>query len=93
MKGIPHEAINASKGVYVKKGIYHVQRVNSYHNRLKAWMERFKGVATKNLNNYLTWHRFLELHKKMPKSEQATLLLLQVCQRANFDTVSSLRCV
>ncbi|HEY5206328.1 MAG TPA: IS1595 family transposase, partial [Roseiarcus sp.] len=28
--------------------------------RLKQWLNRFNGVATKNLPNYLGWRRALE---------------------------------
>ena len=31
-----------------------------HHLRLKGWMHRFYGVATKNLDNYLGWHRMLD---------------------------------
>jgi hypothetical protein len=34
--------------------------VNAYHSRLKQWLNRFNGVATKNLPNYLGWRRALE---------------------------------
>jgi hypothetical protein len=37
------------------RGIYHIQNVNSYHSRLKRWMDRFNGVATKYLEHYLAW--------------------------------------
>ena len=30
-----------------KKGIYHIQHINSYHSRLKKWMDGFNGVARK----------------------------------------------
>ena len=59
MKGIKHEAINARNIEYVRQKIYHIQNVNSYHRRLKDWMSRFNGVATKYLNGYLVWRRFL----------------------------------
>jgi len=26
---------------------------------LRSWIRRFKGVATRYLPNYLTWHRFI----------------------------------
>ena len=39
---------------------YHLNNVNAYHGRLKEWMRRFHGVATKNLPNYLGWRRALE---------------------------------
>ena len=38
----------------------HLNNVNAYHGRLKEWMARFHGVATKNLPNYLGWRRALE---------------------------------
>jgi len=38
----------------------HINNVNAYHSRLKEWLRRFHGVATKNLPNYLGWRRTLE---------------------------------
>lgn len=39
---------------------YHLNNVNAYHGRLKEWLRRFHGVATRNLPNYLGWRRALE---------------------------------
>lgn len=39
---------------------FHLNNVNTYHSRLKEWLRRFHGVATKNLPNYLGWRRTLE---------------------------------
>jgi hypothetical protein len=39
---------------------YHLNNVNAYHGRLKEWLRRFHGVATKKLSNYLRWRRTLE---------------------------------
>jgi len=36
----------------VIKGLYHIQNVNGLHSRLKKWIDRFKGVAAKYLDNY-----------------------------------------
>ena len=38
------------------KGTLGIQHINGYHSQLKTFMERFHGVATKYLNNYLVWH-------------------------------------
>ena len=38
----------------------HINNVNAYHSRLKQWLTRFNGVATKNLPSYLGWRRALE---------------------------------
>jgi len=39
---------------------HHINNVNAYHGRLKGWIRRFHGVATKNLPSYLSWHRTME---------------------------------
>jgi len=58
--GIAHRALNLSAGIRVLVSVYHLQNVNAYDSRLKMWMERFHGVATKYLENYLGWRRGLE---------------------------------
>ncbi|HIJ82766.1 MAG: hypothetical protein HW380_1878 [Magnetococcales bacterium] len=61
--GIPHQALNIKAGVRVKEKIFHIQNVNAYDSRLKGWMRRFNGVATRYLDSYLGWRRFFECHK------------------------------
>jgi transposase-like protein len=58
--GLHHEPINVAAGVRVRDGAFHIQNVNAYHGRLKGWMGRFQGVATRYLPNYLGWRRTLE---------------------------------
>ncbi len=42
-------------------GSYHIQHINSFHSRLRFWIDgHFHGVATKYLNNYLSWKHELE---------------------------------
>ena len=43
-----------------KRPHLHINNVNAYHGRLKQWLNRFNGVATKNLPNYLGWRCALE---------------------------------
>ena len=47
-----------------KKGIYHIQHINSYHSQLKKFMRGFNGVSTKYLNNYLVWNNLVNYAKK-----------------------------
>lgn len=61
-QGITHEAVTLKSGVRVR-GAFHVQNVNAYHRRLRGWMERFHGVATFYLPNYLGWRRALDTHR------------------------------
>ena len=58
-KGLDHYSIKSTEA-HVKKGIYHIQNVNNYHKRLKDWLAHFNGIASKYLNNYLAWFRFLD---------------------------------
>lgn len=58
--GYRHGCLNLSKGIRKIKDIVHIQNVNAYHSRLKEWMQRFHGVATKYLENYLSWFRELD---------------------------------
>ncbi len=58
-KGMPIYQFK-SDGKIRTKGLYHIQNVNNYHRRLKGWIHRFNGVATKYLNNYLAWFQVLE---------------------------------
>ena len=60
---IPHESVNIAAGIRVKQHVFHIQHVNAYDSRLKQWMDRFHGVATKYLPNYLGWRRLLEQHQ------------------------------
>lgn len=59
-EGIQHIVLNARRKEHVLAGVYHIQNVNAFHARLKALMRRLRGVATKNLYNYLTWLDHLE---------------------------------
>lgn len=57
---LAHQPINLRAGIRVVDHAFHIQNVNAYDSRLKGWMARFYGVATKYLPNYLGWRRCLE---------------------------------
>ena len=57
--GITHRRLNLRQRRRTD-GAFHIQNVNAYDSRLKDWMGRFHGVATKYLPNYLGWRRLLE---------------------------------
>ena len=58
--GITHRPINLAAGIRVVGKVYPVQNVNAYDSRLKVWMNRFHGVATHYLANYLGWRRLID---------------------------------
>lgn len=57
--GVEHHAVNVAAGIRVD-GPWHIQNVNAYHSRLKAWIAKFRGVATCYLPNYLGWFRAID---------------------------------
>lgn len=57
--GITHRRLNLRQKRRTD-GAFHIQNVNAYDSRLKRWISRFYGVATKYLANYLGWRRLLE---------------------------------
>lgn len=61
--GIAHRPLNIQHGPRVIDGVFHIQNVNAYDSRLKGWMRRFHGVATRYLENYLGWRRMLERYQ------------------------------
>ena len=53
-EGIGCKHIEIESGKH-KNGIYHINHINSYHSKLKTFLRKFNGVATKYLNNYIVW--------------------------------------
>lgn len=62
------------KGGKAKKGIYHIQHINSYHSDLKRFLGFFKGVSTKYLNNYIVWNNLVNFAKETYQ-EKAVMFL------------------
>lgn len=59
-EGFAHQPLNIKAGTRVKERVCHIQHVNAYHEHLKDWMRRFRGVATKYLPHYLGWRRMVD---------------------------------
>lgn len=72
--GLEHHALNTFRRER-KRGAWHIQNVNAYQGRFKAWMARFKGIATSYLPNYLGWFRALDRNAQTG-ARAASLLLL-----------------
>lgn len=77
------------KGGKSKKGIYHIQHINSYHSRLKSFIRNFNGVSTKYLNNYLVWNNLVNYAKNTIQEKKAVMLsfVLTTCKSVTFDMV------
>ena len=77
---LAHKSVNLSAGIRVLDHAFHIQNVNAYDSRLKTWMIRFHGVATKYLPNYLGWRRCLD---RFGKKLTPTLFLAQAAGVTN----------
>ncbi|MCF1438872.1 MAG: IS1595 family transposase, partial [Shewanella sp.] len=61
---IKHVELNASANERVKDKVFHIQNVNNYHGKLKEWVARFRGVASKDIHKYVGWLRWFEQTEK-----------------------------
>lgn len=89
-KGLPHYSFK-SDGKQRVKGVYHIQNVNSYHSRLKKWMDRFNGVATKYLQHYLAWFRYLDSKEYENTVSNKKHMLVNSCLFTVTDTNTKIR--
>ena len=62
-----HGYVDVSKGNLVNKDVVHIKNVVKFHSDLLLWMKRFRGVATKYLENYLSWYRGLDEKNMNPR--------------------------
>lgn len=63
---IPHYVLSANSGQRVVDRVFHIQTVNSLHQRFNGFMRPFKGPATKYLPKYSAW--FIATNWNDPKS-------------------------
>lgn len=68
--GVTSKSIAVTYDGRISEGVYHIQTVNNYHERLKSWVNRqLRGVSTKHLPNYLAWMRLWEWFEDGAKPE------------------------
>ncbi|WP_372813307.1 IS1595 family transposase [Paenibacillus sp.] len=89
-KGLAHYRFK-SDGKQRVKGVYHIQNVNSYHSRLKRWIDRFNGVATKYLQHYLAWFRYLDSKEYENTMSNKKNMLVSSCLFTVKETNTNLR--
>ncbi len=87
---LKHVELNASNKERVR-GLYHIQNANGFHSRLKRWMARFNGVASKFLDNYLAWFNFLDAHRMEAALAKRNGLILNACMATSPVTCQTIR--
>lgn len=65
-------------------GVYNIQRMNSYHGRLRGFVNHFNGVSTKHLNNYLVYNNFVN-YAKETYTEKVRILTNHLCSVICFS--------
>ncbi len=89
-KEIEHYSFK-SDGKERVRGVYHIQNVNSYHSRLKSWINRFNGVATKYLDHYLSWFQFLDQIRHRNNDTTVSQMIVESCLFSTDVTYDKLR--
>jgi transposase-like protein/IS1 family transposase len=90
-KGLEHYRIKSDNGTHIIKGIYHIQNVNGFHSRMKKWIDRFKGVASKYLDNYLAWFLFVDKRGHETTMQNIKDMLVSSFSFEMYDTYKSIR--
>lgn len=59
-KNLIHQTVFAQYKQYINLDGFNLNAVNAFHSRLKRWLTKFNGVATKYLQNYLNYFRLCD---------------------------------
>jgi hypothetical protein len=60
-KALPNVRLIQIVGGITKDTRYNIARTNAYHNDLKIWLAKFKGVATKYLDHYVNFFKAIKI--------------------------------
>lgn len=71
--------------------LYNIKRIKKYTNKLKVWINRFCGVASKYLDNYLAWYKLLDYIKFICNKKNIKNMIIDSCSYVENDTFESLR--
>ena len=59
-KSLKNVKIKQIAGGIIKDKVYNLARINAYHSGLKQWIDRFNGVSTKYLDNYVNFFKLVK---------------------------------
>ena len=72
--------------------MYISQREESgYECEIQGWIRDFNGVATKYLQNYLTWFRWCEITKKEKDISKIKELFINLVTTENYSTINTIK--
>lgn len=71
-------------------GVFHIQKINSYHSRLKEFLSKFKSVASRYLPGYLLLFDYTQNNKSLSDEEMAKNILNAMVQSQHDMTFEML---
>ncbi len=71
-------------------GELHIQAVNSYHARLKQFLARFRGVASRYLPGYIMLFDYMENNKHMSQEDMAKKIIVSMTKVSSDITIEDL---
>lgn len=71
-------------------GELHIQSVNSYHSRLKHFISRFRGVASRYLPGYIMLFDYMENNKHMSQEDMAKKIIYAMTKVSTDITIEDL---
>jgi transposase-like protein len=74
MEGFKHIAVSSLRKPTQKNKAFHIQTVNSVHSALRKFLDKYNGVSTKYLQNYLYW--FIATNEKKIRDTEKLRLWL-----------------
>lgn len=60
----------------IKKEVYHIKNASAFGEGFKKFLIRFNGVATKHMNSYITWFKWLNISQGFSESSEPMESLL-----------------
>lgn len=71
-------------------GELHIQGVNSYHSRLKHFVSRFRGVASRYLPGYIMLFDYMQSNRDMSQKEMAKKVIKAMTEVTTIITMDDL---
>lgn len=56
--------LNAIPSGFHSDGLFNISEINGVHSQLETWLNRFRGVSTRHLQEYLDWFVYIFIMKK-----------------------------
>lgn len=87
-KRLPYKIMKEKKKIKERDKKYHTYTIQNLINGFRSWLSRFRGVATKYLQNYLNWY-LIEVQYKGFKQYLDLFMMLSIYNRNGISNYKS----